>query len=92
MRAGDKNAVAAQVHYPIRVKLNQKTTEIKDKAAFVKNYDAIFTDKVQQALLDQKVEETFVNYKGVMVGNGELWFTAVADTNPQVFVIYGINN
>lgn len=92
VRAGDKNAVAAQVLYPIRAKLNQKTTEIKDKTAFVKNYDAIFTNKVKQALLDQKVEETFVNYKGIMVGNGELWFTAVADTNPQVFVIYGINN
>ena len=49
------------------------------------------TAKVKAALLAQKVEETFVNYKGVMVGQGELWITMLSGTK-QLYTIYGINN
>ncbi len=72
--AGKKEEVANYVIYPLRVNCDQEKIMIKTKEDFIKNYDEIFTDKIKTALENQKVEDLFVNYQGVMVGNGEIWF------------------
>jgi bla regulator protein BlaR1 len=85
---GDKAKVADYIKYPINAYIDGTRQSITSKDQFIKNYDKIFTSKVRTAFLNQDVSTTFVNYQGVMVGNGELWFS-VFDNK---FLVYGINN
>lgn len=88
---GDKKMVAEYIRYPIVVYIDGTKTEINTEDEFVKNYDKILTEKIKKALMNQKVKETFVNYKGVMVGQGEIWFT-ITEEGKHKYSIYGINN
>jgi len=86
---GEKEKVAEYVNYP----LTSANITVNSKEEFIKNYDSIITEEVKNALINQKVEETFVNYKGVMVGNGQIWFSAIYDNNSKImkYLIYAVN-
>jgi hypothetical protein len=88
---GDAKSVADHVTYPISATIQGKKITIATKQQFIDSYQQIMIDKVKQALLNQKVEDTFVNYKGVMVGNGQIWMN-VSTSDPHQFFIIGINN
>jgi hypothetical protein len=68
-------AVAALVHYPIKVNPGKKPFTIKNEKAFIKDYDRILTHDIQDAILKQKYEALFVNSQGAMIGDGEVWIT-----------------
>jgi hypothetical protein len=68
-------AVAALVHYPIKVNPGKKPFTIKNEKAFIKDYDGIITHDIQDAILKQKYENLFVNSQGAMIGDGEVWIT-----------------
>ena len=68
-------AVAALVHYPIKVNPGKKPFTIKNDRAFIKDYDDIITHDIQDAILKQKYENLFVNSQGAMIGGGEVWIT-----------------
>jgi hypothetical protein len=68
-------AVAALVHYPIKVNPGKKPFTIKNEKAFIKDYDRIITQDIQDAILKQKYENLFVNSQGAMIGDGEVWIT-----------------
>ncbi|BBH24881.1 hypothetical protein Back11_62260 [Paenibacillus baekrokdamisoli] len=70
----DKETVAANILYPLRVNGTGSAMKVENKEEFLKQYDMIFTAPVKQALAQQKIDSLFVNYQGVMVGNGEIWF------------------
>ncbi|MGN7355858.1 hypothetical protein ACTHPF_00740 [Paenibacillus sp. SAF-054] len=84
---GDKEQVADAVLYPLRVNANGTSQNYKDKTAFLADYDSIMTDSVKKALADQKLDTLFVNYKGVMVGSGEIWFGASPDAKDKYGII-----
>ena len=86
---GEKEKVAEYIRYP----LTSANITVTNKEEFVKNYDTIITEGVKNAFVNQKVEETFVNYKGVMVGNGQIWFGAIIDNNLKTpkYLIIGVN-
>ncbi len=80
----EKETVADYINYPLNVNETSKdnkvtTTKIKSKEDFIKNYDSIITGKVKKSMINQKVEDTFVNYQGVMVGDGEIWFKPISN-------------
>jgi hypothetical protein len=68
-------AVAALVHYPIKVNPGKKPFTIKNEKAFVKDYDRIITPDIAAAIFKQKYENLFVNSQGAMIGDGEVWIT-----------------
>jgi len=68
-------AVAALVHYPIKVNPGKHPITIKSPKAFVKDYDRIITNDISDVILKQKYEALFVNSQGVMLGDGEVWIT-----------------
>ncbi|MCB2289333.1 hypothetical protein LGK97_06085 [Clostridium sp. CS001] len=86
---GEKEKVAEYIKYP----LTSANINVNSKDEFVKNYDLIITEKVKNALVNQKNEKLFVNYKGVMVGDGEVWFGIFDNGSSSVskYLIYGIN-
>ena len=73
----DAKAVAALVNYPISVKISGKDTEIKSEKDFVTHYDAIITPKIAKVVEDQKYEDLFVNYQGIMFGDGQVWINGI---------------
>ncbi|GED29701.1 hypothetical protein ABHN11_09315 [Brevibacillus centrosporus] len=84
---GNKAAIANHVQYPLRVNKDGQSRLIATEKQFLAEYDRIMTEKVKQALLQQDVKNTFVNYQGVMVGNGELWLRE----KEKKFVIVAVN-
>ena len=68
-------AVAALVHFPIKVNPGKKPFTVKNEKAFIKDYDDIITPDIQAAIFKQKYENLFVNSEGAMIGDGEVWIT-----------------
>ncbi len=92
----DRRAVAAMVRYPIRVQLDGQGASIGSAADFVLRYPDIMNSQVRGAVLAQEVKELFVNWQGVMIGRGEVWFSAVyedpRDDEAYRLMIIAINN
>lgn len=73
----DRAAVAAMIDYPFRARIGGKSVTLRDPAHFIAEFDRIVTARVRQAVLDQQYETLFANWQGVMIGDGEIWFSAV---------------
>jgi hypothetical protein len=61
----------------------------------VKNYKAIFTDKVKHTIENQQYQDLFVDSEGIMLGNGEVWISGIVEktTPPKTDIkIIAINN
>ncbi|MCL9662712.1 hypothetical protein L2089_18645 [Paenibacillus hunanensis] len=71
----NKAKVASMVHYPLNVNTNGKTHKIKNAKIFIAKYDSIMTPEIKRILAYAIEEDLFVNWQGVMVGSGELWFS-----------------
>jgi len=74
--AHDAAAVAALTQFPLTV--NGKPGP-KDAAEFAQQFDAIYTARVRAAVLTQSVDTLFANWRGIMIGRGELWIAALCD-------------
>jgi hypothetical protein len=72
----DPAAVAALVHYPIKINPGSKPLTIRTPRAFIARYDRIITPAIAAVIQKQKYEDLFVNYRGAMLGNGEVWITS----------------
>lgn len=79
--AHDANAVAGLVSYPIGVKVHGKEVHIKTAKDFAQHYDGIMTPAITKAITSQKYEDLFVNYKGIMFGNGQIWINGICHDN-----------
>lgn len=73
----NKDLVAAVVKYPLEVDLEGKRAAIKNKQQFIQNYDIIITPKVKKAVATEQFVGMFSNYRGMMFGNGEIWFSGI---------------
>ncbi|WP_411350099.1 hypothetical protein [Paenibacillus sp. WLX2291] len=74
VKNNDKKAVSSMINYPLNVYSNGKTYKITNAARFIAKYDSIMTPEVKRTLAYAIEDDLFVNWKGVMVGSGELWF------------------
>ncbi|KAB2726469.1 hypothetical protein [Brucella anthropi] len=79
--ASDKQGVASLVDYPFRARIGGRAVKITDAAHFLADYDKIITAKVKQAILKQTYPTLFANWQGVMIGDGEVWFSGVGNSN-----------
>jgi len=85
---GNKADVAAFIRYPIPVEIGGRKREIRSPEAFERAYDAIMTPDVVDAVKAQKYGELFVNYQGIMFGNGQVWLDGVClDRKCRHFVV-----
>jgi len=75
--AHDAATVAGLVSYPIRVTLKGKPTTVASAKDFIARYDQIMTPDIAAAVTGQRYDDLFVNYKGVMFGNGQVWLNGI---------------
>lgn len=73
----DKTGFAAWVSYPIALTADGEAMTIEDAAQFEEHYDLILTDEIKAAIADQKWQDLFVNYQGIMFGNGQVWLNGI---------------
>jgi hypothetical protein len=73
----DKAAFAEWVSYPITVTVAGEEKSIDDAEQFVAQYDGIITDEISGAIADQTWAGLFVNYQGVMFGDGQVWMNGI---------------
>jgi hypothetical protein len=84
----DAAALAQMISYPISMEIEGESTEIAEDTSFVADFDKIFTPDVKDAVASQSYETLFANWQGVMIGDGEVWFSIVDDA----VKIIAINN
>lgn len=78
----NKQWLSENISYPIMVSINGKSrTTIRNKKELLQNFDAIF-----HAAFIEKAEafeciDIFCNYKGLMLGAGEIWMNCVSTVN-----------
>jgi hypothetical protein len=75
--AKDWAAIGARVAYPLRVSLAGRRVRIRNAVEFAAHSQQILTPKVLAAIQAQTYAGLFANAQGVMIGNGEVWFTGV---------------
>lgn len=79
----DRRSVAALVHYPFRTKIRGKWVVLKTPKAFLARYQDVVTPPISQAVKSATFAGLFANWKGVMIGNGEVWFGGFCAPGPE---------
>jgi hypothetical protein len=69
--------VAAMVSYPLRVRIGGHLMQVDTPRRFIAHYVDLMPRKIRDAIARQSYDTLFVNSQGVMIGNGELWFSGV---------------
>jgi hypothetical protein len=85
---GDKRAALQQVQYPLLVFLSKKKLVVHSSSELLHNWNKIFTPEYVACLARGIPHNMFVNYRGAMIGNGEIWFDEkghVVTLNPCLF-------
>jgi hypothetical protein len=86
----DHGRVAAMIHYPITVRISGRKVKVQKSGDLLKQYTLVLNRRVKQAVAQQKVDDLFVNWQGVMIGNGAIWFNQL--NNSKELRITAINN
>ena len=73
----DKKAVARLLHYPLDVFDERGRHVVRTPAEFLKHYHEVFNENVIRAVKAQEPATLFANWRGVMLGNGQVWFSGV---------------
>jgi hypothetical protein len=92
--AADKPAVAGLIGYPLKTKVAGKATTLHNAQEFTAHYDALMTAKITGAVKGQAYGKLFANAQGVMIGDGEIWFSGIcSDTacSKQAVKVIAIN-
>jgi len=78
VRNDDRIGLAGMILYPISLYTNsQQKIELRNEKNFIAHYYQIASTKWKQTVLEQDPAELFMNWQGVMIGSGEIWFSPV---------------
>jgi hypothetical protein len=92
---GNRSGVCELAAYPLSVHSKKGEQKIPNLPACQAKYDQIFTSQVLAAIAKQSFEQLFANWRGVMIGDGELWFSGVCDDRQclrKTIRIISVNN
>jgi hypothetical protein len=74
---GDAAKVASLARYPFSVDIGGKATVLKNEQEFAARYKEFMTPDIGKAIVETKYADLFVNYKGVMFGDGQAWLNGI---------------
>ena len=87
-------AIAAKIAYPLKTRIAGHSINIRNPSEFIAHSEDLLTPKVLAAIERQTYASLFANDRGVMIGDGEVWFSAVckdADCKNAPVKIIAIN-
>ena len=73
MQSNNKKEISKLIFYPIVV----DGVKISNGEDFQEKFDVIFSDNIKSKIKNQKYADLFAKYSGVMLGDGEVWFTGI---------------
>jgi hypothetical protein len=73
----DRKKVAGLVHYPLNVFTGGRRTVVRSRAELLRRYREVFNENVMRAVKAQEPDTLFANWQGVMLGDGQIWFSGV---------------
>jgi hypothetical protein len=79
VRAGDRAAVSALVEFPLEASVAGVHQRVRSRRVFEKHYDSIICKRVADVILAQQFESLFANWRGLMIGRGEVWFGGICE-------------
>lgn len=86
--ADDKEKLANYIQYPMHFfEGGKKDAPIKDSKAFIAAYDRIFTKEIKETIKTTTLADLFVNYKGINLGSGAVWFSANEKGNIGIMTV-----
>jgi hypothetical protein len=87
--------IADRVSYPLTVSINGHRRKIYSRRDFISNFSSIFNENVRHAVIEQRPDDLFKDWSGVMVGSGQVWFVTIAknikDIQTYRIVIAAVN-
>jgi hypothetical protein len=92
--AGDRDQVADMVRYPLRTHIAGRAVSLANPRHFLAHFDELLPQKSLDAITAQTFAGLFANSQGVMIGSGEVWFSAVCrarDCNAPPVMIIALN-
>lgn len=87
--ADDKRTVASMIEYPFQARIGGKAVKLRDAEHFIADYDKVLTPAIKQTITAQPYDTLFVNWQGVSIGDGELWFSGIGGN--RIIKITAIN-
>lgn len=73
-------AIAQMVNYPLQVNRGAKDRRtIATPAALLRQYDAVFTPAIRQAVILERAKNLYANNDGVAVQRGTIWLRGQCD-------------
>lgn len=88
----DAASLALLVDFPLRVNPPDRATiSLDNQAALQVRFQEVFSPAVRKAVLNQKTEEVFCKYTGIMYGRGELWIQAIGQGNVEHSAVKTVN-
>jgi hypothetical protein len=91
----DREGVCSLVSYPMTVQSKQASRTIANEAACRGAYDSIFNSAVLSSISREHFEDLFANWRGVMIGDGAVWFGGICSDRQcqnKTIKIVSINN
>jgi hypothetical protein len=76
---GNRLKVATLVHFPLTAWVDGEETVIHNESEFQARYGRIFDASVKTSIAEAKVETLVVDQQGVMLGNGRVRFSPLAE-------------
>ncbi len=78
LKTNDKEALASLIYYPIHIyNLNGQDILIQSDKEFVADYEKILTPELKQIIFSQESTKLFMNWQGVMINRGEIWYSPI---------------
>lgn len=74
---GDSHKLSIMNSYPLNVFTKKGEITVNNKDEFIKHYDTIVTPNIVNAVRDQSFENLLSNYQGIMIGDGQIWFSGI---------------
>ncbi len=88
--SNDKVAVASLVNYPLEVQIDGKKHKVRNANEFVSSWDRIVTPEIVEVVSKQRYRDLFVNWQGVMLGDGQVWINGICRDNACKKVDVGV--
>lgn len=74
---GDREGLCALANYPLGVSSKRSSQKIPNEASCRKAFQHIFTSLVLSVISNQRLEELEATWRGVMMGDGTVWFGGI---------------
>lgn len=79
VRSDNHAKIAELVEYPLRINSSRTHRLISNRSHLLSEFGSVFPEQVRQQILAQRFGDLFVSWRGVMVGNGAVWFSGICD-------------